>query len=249
VHWIRGQEAFQPSYSKHYVCAVGSGNFGRGQIMTAKAVLDEFIDLKEARRWMATCREKHKECAQVPQRTLNYEDHRFRLIDVGSKCIIQADRGHAYAALSYVWGDSKDGRLLLEKQNYDELLHLQSLSRHWSIIPATIRDAMTAAKRLGQQYLWVDSLCLLQDDPEELQVACMLMDKVYQEAQFTIIGAAGDAKTGLPGVYPTKRQHVRHHEDIVSGLQMTTTSDMDHWLRSSLYSQRGWTYVLPPSET
>jgi hypothetical protein len=213
--------------------------------MTARAVLDEFIDLKEARRWMADCKKKHEDCAKVLQRTLTFQNHRFRLIDVDSKCIILAGRDHLYAALSYVWGNSKDGRLLLEKKNCPDLLHPGSLARYWSIIPTTIRDAMTATKGMGQRFLWVDSLCLLQDDPEELQVACMLMDKVYQEAEFTIIGAAGDAQTGLPGVFPTKRQHVRLCKDIVPGLQMTTTDGMDNCLRPSVYCQRGWTYVLP----
>lgn len=72
-----------------------------------------------------------------------------------------------------------------------ELRQSRSLAKRRDALPATIRDAMNFTKGVGVRYLWVDSLCLVQDNHEELSQCCRLMATVYREAEFTIVAAAG----------------------------------------------------------
>lgn len=222
------------------VCLVGTNQSNRE--FCAKGALDPWINFFEIRRWISICQKQHVDCPAIPHSTLNFRTHHFRLIDVNTECIVQAPENCMYLVLSYVWGNPTDGRLLLRLENQQELLEPGGLTRVWSTIPATIRDAMAATKKLGYSYLWVDSLCLCQNDPSELQECVMFMDKIYQEATLTIVAATGDdAHAGLPGVKPTSRKTSRLVRDIVPGLRMTTIQGLECLLRPSKYAQRGWT--------
>lgn len=211
-------------------------------VLYAREKLDPWINWNEVRRWISQCRGNHEECTGPDKSSLNFVQHRLRLVDVEECCIVEATKSYTYVALSYVWGDPKDGRLLLLQENWNMLQQPKSLQSLQPLIPATIRDAITATKEIGQRYLWVDSLCLTQDNPKELQECVTYMDRIYHEAIVTIVAAAGtDAHAGLPGVNPTMRQTQRLVKEIIPGLRMTTVHDLDSLLRPSRYSQRGWT--------
>jgi hypothetical protein len=78
---------------------------------------------------------------------------------------------------------------------------------HSCVLPGTIRDAITVAQELGERYLWVDSLCIQQDDVSEQKVQISLMDWVYGHAALTIVAAdAPNADTGLKGVQEGSRK-------------------------------------------
>lgn len=66
----------------------------------------------------------------------------------------------------------------------------------------TIIDAMYACMKINHRYLWIDSLCIIQDDKDDLseQIACM--SDIYSGASLTIIaGWSDNADSGLPGVF------------------------------------------------
>ncbi len=67
-----------------------------------------------------------------------------------------------YFALSYVWGQIANLQLL--KRNIAELSEPQSLRRRFELIPHVIRDVITITQELGETFLWVDPLCMCQDD-------------------------------------------------------------------------------------
>jgi len=85
----------------------------------------------------------------------------FRLIDTEKMCIVPADSSLEYTALGYTWG--KDKQFKLFQNNYQEILKENALVLYEHRIPQTIKDAMFLVKRLGDRYLWVDALCILQD--------------------------------------------------------------------------------------
>jgi hypothetical protein len=92
----------------------------------------------------------------------------------------------AYIALSYCWGLSmpnggKTTRPTLE-------MHLKGISM--SSLPLTIQDAIAATRRLGVRYLWVDSLCILQDSREDWEIESAAMSDIYSHAFCTIAAAA-----------------------------------------------------------
>ncbi|KAH7411709.1 heterokaryon incompatibility protein-domain-containing protein, partial [Phaeosphaeria sp. MPI-PUGE-AT-0046c] len=93
--------------------------------------------------------------------------------------------GH-YACLSHSWGGLQPLRTTLEP---DTLADFKK-GIEWSQLPRTFQDAVVVARKFGIQYLWIDSLCIIQDSPEDWRVQSALMAKIYQNAVITIAGSA-----------------------------------------------------------
>jgi hypothetical protein len=66
-------------------------------------------------------------------------------------------------------------------------------------IPKTYHDAITITRELGIQYLWIDSLCIIQDDVKDWEQEAARMASVYENAQVTIAAAWG--KNGDSGCF------------------------------------------------
>jgi Heterokaryon incompatibility protein (HET) len=65
-------------------------------------------------------------------------------------------------------------------------------------VPKTFEDAIVVTRKLHVQYLWIDSLCIIQDDPEDWGTESLLMDQVYKNALLNIAAtAASDSSGGL----------------------------------------------------
>lgn len=128
-----------------------------------------------------------------------------------------------YLALSYVWGSQCTLRKAIALES--ELAQPGSLKKHY--VPRTIYDAISLTCRLGEKYLWVDSLCIIQDDKPSMQSQILAMDKVYAIAVATIVAASGDhADSGLPGVRPGARTPFQEVETI-RGIPMGNRWDID----------------------
>lgn len=56
----------------------------------------------------------------------------------------------------------------------------------WSAIPKTFSDAIFITRRIGVRYLWIDSLCIIQDDERDWMVESAKMCDIYQGAFLTI---------------------------------------------------------------
>ena len=69
------------------------------------------------------------------------------------------------------------------------------------ILPNTIREALRFYPRVGVRYLWVDSLCIVQDEEDTKQLYLNSMASIYTNAYFTIVAADGEnANYGLRGI-------------------------------------------------
>jgi len=109
---------------------------------------------------------------------------------------------HRYVALSYVWGQLS-GTIELRRANYNHLFVRNSLkfSEDRARIPRTIVDAITLTREMCLRYLWVDRVCIIQDEPTHLTRQLEQMASIYANSYFTIIAADGtDADYGLRGV-------------------------------------------------
>ncbi|KAL5592689.1 hypothetical protein FOBRF1_013715 [Fusarium oxysporum] len=142
------------------------------------------IDLVEARNWLQECQLTHEKCNQSARPAAEPK----RLIYVGgsseSTALIESlvePVGH-YAALSYCWGDIS--------QNYfrttQETLARRLQGFNINDLPKTIQDAVKVTRALGLEYIWVDVLCIVQDDPEDMNEEMSHMGRIYQNAAVTI---------------------------------------------------------------
>ena len=93
-------------------------------------------------------------------------------------------------ALSYVWGAANQYKTL--REDLDQLQQEGYLDRDDIAIPRTIRDAIGLVPLLRGRYLWVDSLCILQEDGEELWDQIHGMASIYANATVTIVAAQGE---------------------------------------------------------
>lgn len=150
-------------------------------------------------------------------------EHNFRLVDVEDGCVVKAAMSWRYLALSYVWG--RQGSLQNTNALESELAQSGGLKKHY--VPRTIQDAITLSRHLGERYLWVDSLCIIQDDKTSKQSQVLAMDRVYAFAIPTIVAASAEnADSGLSGVRPGTRIPFQGVE-VVQGIPMGNRWDID----------------------
>lgn len=201
------------------------------------------VDTNLPKEWLSICEQYH--VGRCPHSAVTPTwDRDFKptfVIDVENFCIVETPAACRYVALSYVWGSGKMLRHI--KANSVALrtpTTLQELE-----LPATIRDAMTLVRQIGEGYLWVDALCIIQDDPVMQQSQIAKMDQVYAKALFTVIAAYGDsAGAGLPGVGASPRKQV---QDVVhiSGREfhnlICNNTEFGNILKKVIWAQRAWT--------
>jgi hypothetical protein len=144
----------------------------------------------------------------------------FRVIDVRDMCIRSTRERTQHIALSYCWSAKK--YLCLTKLNFIALHEKRSIDLE--TLAPTIADAITVTRELGERFLWVDALCITQDDERDKAGQIGKMHLIYQFARLTIIAAGspgeGGADLGLPGV---SRTAPRPEQDVVEirGLAFT----------------------------
>jgi hypothetical protein len=96
------------------------------------------------------------------------------------------ERG-SYTALSYCWGEPPHSFFTTRST-------LQDPSKlDWGQLPATIKDAVTVTRGLGIRYLWVDALCIAQDDEADKSEQIKVMGRIYKTATLTIAAASSNS--------------------------------------------------------
>jgi hypothetical protein len=205
----------------------------------------EKIDLRLVRRWLDLCEHHHaKECHNPIWPGSPSQPKHFLVIDVELRCIVSAPPDCRYTALSYVWGSAQQKKLT--RKNWDVFSQARALDR--SDLPATICDAMLLTRALGEKYCWVDALCIFQDDPSSQQDQISQMGAIYSRALITIVNAAGDGSTGLPGIHAGTRtlpkikiqlQNFELIEVADDEYHSGSTSSLDS---ISMWEKRAWTF-------
>ncbi|KAF2113578.1 heterokaryon incompatibility protein-domain-containing protein [Lophiotrema nucula] len=89
----------------------------------------------------------------------------------------------SYTALSYCWGGDQSHKLTMA--NVADAHRLK-----FATLPRTLQDAIRVTCGLGYEYLWVDSLCIIQDDAHEMAREIALMPQIYSHASITIAARA-----------------------------------------------------------
>jgi len=202
------------------------------------------LDAARILRWISTCEQRHGSVCRIPT-PLTFSDafrglQFLRLIDLEASCLVEKGDFVNYAALSYVWGSVPNFRLT--KANRIALLAHNSLKNVSHLLPNIIKDAITFVGRLGCRYLWVDALCLLQNDTEELDRGVDAMDLIYERAWFTVVAGFGhDANACLPGVKVGTRMASRNTVEIKPRVDMGIVAGLDGLLKNSVYDSRAWT--------
>lgn len=137
-----------------------------------------------ANRWIKTCEAKHSQCTK---QAAPPEDAKMptRLLDLGAANSkvwrIYEDPEHVpYAALSHRWSSDTPE---LHTSNYKNYCN----SQPDSALPQNYQDIIFICRAIPIQYLWIDSLCIIQDDSgDEYRREAPLMMDIYQHAFLTL---------------------------------------------------------------
>ncbi|RTE82797.1 hypothetical protein BHE90_002706 [Fusarium euwallaceae] len=152
-----------------------------------------------AREWLQTCIADHAQC---PKPSLNFMPKRVICISQNltgfSLRLVETEglRG-LYCALSYCWGGDQKTKAMK-----NTLAQLKT-DIDFNKLPATLQDAITTTHGLGLRYLFVDSLCILQDDEKDMHIQISQMSEIYSEAAITILASRAKA---VDFSFPHKRE-------------------------------------------
>lgn len=194
---------------------------------TVKAIAS--IDYPLVRKWIKTC-DRHAVCRERPAGSAELN---MLIIDCWEMKITSIKSSELYFALSYVWGGTTPLQLL--QSNFGDLCNRDSLTGLKREISRTVWDAITFVKEIGGRYLWVDRLCIIQNNEEVKRNGIKHMDVIYESAWAVIIAGAGaDTNAGLPGIYRRfergKGKGVIRHRDL-----------NEDSLSETVYETRAWT--------
>ncbi|UPK92235.1 hypothetical protein LCI18_003170 [Fusarium solani-melongenae] len=135
-----------------------------------------------AAKWLAHCVKNDKACEPPDDDFMP-----AHLVDVGSDSqspflFKTSVSRKPYACLSYCWGPGSDAILKTTTSNIED--HYQEIPE--STMPEGIRDAIRLCRGLRIPFLWVDSLCLVQDDVTAWLDGAAQMSQIYLNSHLTI---------------------------------------------------------------
>ena len=135
----------------------------------------------------SNCVRTHDECPQpkpalLPDRVIDCSDTKK------PKIIVTGGNQYGfYVALSYVWGGPQP---MTTTTNIDEYVR-EGLDMQK--FPQTIQDAVVVTHNIGQRYLWIDALCILQDSSKDKARQLGAMRSIYRNAYLTINAACASS--------------------------------------------------------
>lgn len=133
------------------------------------------------KRWIAGCEDSchpFERDGPLPSRLIDLSEDQPRLVITS-----QGITDRRYATLSYCWGS--DGTSILKTEKASFTKHQSGIDSQ--SIPKTIFDAILVARALGLRHLWVDSLCIIQDDEEDWELEASRMGEIYRHSYITIV--------------------------------------------------------------
>ncbi|KAI8714057.1 HET domain-containing protein [Fusarium sp. LHS14.1] len=156
--------------------------------------------------WIHDCASNHDGC-RPPQSSLPSRLLELDAFDDPSKIRLwetkDTTRSDSYVTLSHCWG--------VDTSRHVRTTHA-TLSRHLDSIvvqklPQSFQDAIKVTRHLGIRFLWIDSLCICQDDPDDWAREAAAMQRVYAGA-FLTISADGAPGSGYGFLKRLERRHV-----------------------------------------
>ncbi|KAF5672282.1 heterokaryon incompatibility protein [Fusarium heterosporum] len=148
--------------------------------------------------------------------------------------------GTEYASLSHcwgTWGSDENPKLLTAN-----LPSRQSDGLDWKKLPKTFQDAFKIASWLNLDWLWIDSLCIIQDSDSDWQNEASMMDRVYMSAKINISADKGeDSRAGCF----TERNEVdvtslEFEAREIEKTWIVTTENTFAWMDSAPSLSRAW---------
>lgn len=232
-----------------------------GRLFTTVMEFEDSYDL--ANKWLNVCLSNHgDQCAAISSLESRARDELVRnpsfvVVDVHDMCLVALPRGKRYAALSYTWGvpgeeSEETKRWRCDNDNAQFLQQKKGITTLMTGLPMGIQNAIKLTKRLGIGYLWVDSLCITQENDYSWANNAAVMDVIYGNAILTLCAADDDSKRyGLKTLSkPTGSKWKRHATQLSSDYQkkngkekisLMLSHPSESYIARSRWEHRCWT--------
>ncbi|KAF1811351.1 HET-domain-containing protein [Eremomyces bilateralis CBS 781.70] len=172
-------------------------------------------NMEKLRAWLDECDKEHGKCNE-PELKEEWDEEMWedipmrkflptRLLDVGDahtgrqpKLVVSREHFNEgqdvkYFALSYCWGYEEEERPFMTlRQSFSE--HLKSVP--YLSLPETFRNVIDLARDLNVQYVWIDSLCIIQNLRRDWRRESAQMRKIFNNAYLTIVAASASSSHG-----------------------------------------------------
>lgn len=148
-----------------------------------------------------------------------------------------------YVALSHCWGDPKNATGKVPKTEKNDLDVYKSTGIPISTLTKTFQEAIDITQKLGVEYIWIDSLCIVQNDREDWRIESQKMGDIYGNAYLVI--AATHAENGAYGLH---RERISRRFEVVTPTGQTIKAQVfekahhDVWKKGE---QFGYAAELP----
>ncbi|KAI6090318.1 HET-domain-containing protein [Hypoxylon rubiginosum] len=157
------------------------------------------------------------------------------------------ERRHGNWSLSYCWPPRDTLKAL--QSNIDALSQPGALRERRKEIPQAITDAIDIVLDLGERYLWVDALCIIQDSDEHQRKLIGQMNKIYSFADVTIVPVVDtmDGEIACAG-FPRYNPHIKTRDQVIvvaQGLHITVAFEAAICpvnMATNRWRTRAWTY-------
>lgn len=196
------------------------------------------------RAWLRWCDRSHN-C--MKHNAKSKEALPSRLLDIGNPDLDilrlffpEKKQEIKYVAFSHCWGrltEENKRQFCTTNDNVKERQKYFTLSE----LPKTFRDAIRVTRELGIQYLWIDSLCIIQNNPNDWEHEAKRMEGVYASAYCTI--AATSAADSNAGFLERDVSDTYVHVQDASGQRFYVCTDIDDFnndVENAHLNKRAW---------
>ncbi|KAK2778717.1 hypothetical protein CKAH01_11643 [Colletotrichum kahawae] len=215
-----------------------------------KRLEQEEVAIDHMRKWLSICDSSH-ECNRPDKDKENGKSHArapLYLIDTENYCIVSDNAEKSYVALSYPW-DKSSTQLL--QRNREALLRPYALLIRERLISKVILEAIKMTKLLRLRYVWVDQLCIVQDEESaEKNEEISNMDHIYSGAAVTLVASErqglfeGNFRNSVSNEISAPVSPSTIVQVSVSRRELDDKAILNHYtsISESTWATRGWTY-------
>ncbi|KAF7562672.1 hypothetical protein G7046_g1498 [Stylonectria norvegica] len=199
--------------------------------------------------WLDNCKSHHSICIEadatalgtLPKRVIRVGPDTNDSIQVFENDDHKTSINAPYIALSHCWGKSQ------------HLVSTKATLAQWkknipfASLPPTFQDAIHISRTLGIQYIWIDSLCIIQDDAKDWEIEASKMASIYNDA--VLVLAATGSVDGDGGCLFQRQPYVTLSGEFMDGKpfdiygRLTSSHKMFGWSSSSEMSKKSWNSI------
>ena len=231
--------------------ATSAAQYGMPRLFHGRVFDSERVNISMARNWLSECETHHRQKCTLPDVATGGSaspagPQDLLVVDVLRMNLCRMPHESRYITLSYCW--PKVNNFVTTKSIVTELYIPGALRNNKERIIQVIQDAIQCVSELGERYLWVDALCIIQDDEQHKSSQIQQMDRVFGSSLLTLIHAPPakkpqvEAHDGFVGYRRGSRLKEQHFYRVQGMELLIPFPDIKFAISKSRWTTRAWTY-------